>query len=152
MPSILFVCTGNQYRSPLAAAAFLKHVELDKNAAAWTVNSAGTWTSSGLPPLPDALRVARDLGLNLADHKTSALEAHALAGSDLVLVMEQGHKEAILSEFPSARGRVHLLSEAVDQTSYDIPDPAAPDVDLTQVARQVYELIGRGYGSICKMV
>jgi len=154
MPSVLFVCTGNQYRSPLAAAAFLKRLELDGRlgAAAWTVGSAGTWTASGLPPLPEALRVARDLGLSLADHRTSALEAGALSRSDLVLVMEQGHKESILSEFPSARGKVHLLSEAVDQTAYDIPDPAAPDVELAQVARQVYDLIGRGYESICRLV
>lgn len=154
MPSVLFVCTGNQYRSPLAAAAFLQRAESDDRpgAAAWTVSSAGTWTASGLSPLPDALRVARNLGLDLADHTTCALEAGSLTASDLVLVMEQGHKESILSEFPSARGKVHLLSEAVDHAAYDIPDPAAPDVELAQVARQVYDLIGRGYASICRMV
>jgi protein-tyrosine-phosphatase len=151
MPSVLFVCTGNQYRSPLAAAAFLKHAESDENTS-WTVSSAGTWSSSGLAPLPDALRVARDLGLDLSAHTTSALEASTLTASDLVLVMEQGHKEAILSEFPSARGKVYLLSEVIDHEVYDIPDPADPDVELAQVARQVYDMIGRGYESICRMV
>lgn len=151
MPSVLFVCTGNQYRSPLAAAAFRKRVEQDGDAATWTVTSAGTWTPSGLSPLPDALRVARNLGLSLADHRTSALEAASLSNADLVLVMEQGHKESILNEFPSARGKVHLLTEAVDGRAYDIPDPAAPDTDLAQVARQVIDVIERGYTAICQL-
>lgn len=151
MPSVLFVCTGNQYRSPLAAAAFRKRLEQDGSAGAWSVASAGTWTPSGLPPLPDALRVARGLGLDLSRHRTTALDADLLSRADVILVMTRAHKESILSEFPAARGKVHLLSEAAGDAAYEIADPAAPDVDLAQVARQVYELIERGYPAICML-
>lgn len=151
MPSVLFVCTGNQYRSPLAAAAFRQRLEQDGKAGQWVVSSAGTWTSPGLSPLPDAIRTARSLGLSIADHKTCPIDAHNLSQYDLILVMEQGHKEAILSEFPPARGKVHLISAVVDHISYDIPDPAGPDADLGQVARQLLDLIQRGYQAMCQL-
>jgi protein-tyrosine phosphatase len=151
MPSVLFVCTGNQYRSPITAAAFVKQLERDGNAAQWTVDSAGTWTSTGLPPFSDAIRVARSLGLDIADHKTCPIDALDLSKYDLIVVMEQGHKEAILSEFPGARGRVHLISEIGDHIPYDIPDPVNPGSDPSLVANQLLGLIQRGYPRICQL-
>ena len=151
MPSVLFVCTGNQYRSPIAAAAILKRLEQEGKADQWAISSAGTWTSPGLSPFPDAVRVANSLGLNIANHKTCPIDTQELSKYDVILVMEQGHKEAILSEFPSARGRVHLISDVVDHISYDIPDPARSDTDLAQVARQLLDLIQRGYQAICQL-
>jgi protein-tyrosine phosphatase len=148
MPSVLFVCTGNQYRSPIAAAAFRRQLERDGLAATWSVDSAGTWTPPDLPPFPDALRVAGGLGLDLGAHRTSPIEARDLGAYDLILVMEQGHKEAILTEFAAARGRVHLLSDMADGLAYDVPDPAKPGADLAQVARQLTDLIRRAYPAI----
>jgi protein-tyrosine phosphatase len=145
MPSVLFVCTGNQYRSPIAAAAFLRRLEQEGAAGEWDVTSAGTWTAAGLPPFPDAIRVARSLGLDLTRHATCPIDALDLSRVDLIVVMEQGHKEAILSEFPPARGKVHLISDMADQLTYDITDPAGPDADLAQVARQLLDLVQRGY-------
>ena len=151
MPSVLFVCTGNQYRSPIAAAAFLRQLNQEGKAGQWLVGSAGTWTAAGLPALPDAIRIAPDLGLNLADHKTHPLDEHDLSRYDLVLVMERGHKEAILSEFPSARSKVHLISEVVDHIAYDIQDPANPAVDAGHVASQLCDLILRGSQEIYRL-
>ena len=151
MPSILFVCTGNQYRSPLAAAAFQRKLNLDGKARAWTVSSAGTWTPPGLPPFPDALRAAEGLGLSLAGHTTRPIDAQVLAENNLIIVMTRGHKESILSEFPDAEHKVHLLSEVVDKRAYDIADPADPGVELAHVAQQLVEMIDRGYVEICRM-
>ena len=47
-----------------------------------------------------------------------------LKESDVVLVMEEGQKEAIQNEFPFAQNKVHLLSEVVEGVAYDVPDPA----------------------------
>ncbi|HEY2982115.1 MAG TPA: hypothetical protein VGJ22_13105 [Anaerolineales bacterium] len=151
MPSILFVCTGNQYRSPLAAAAFQRKLDQDGKARAWTVASAGTWTSRGLLPFPDALRAAESLGLSLADHTTRPIDAQVLAEHNLIIVMTRAHKESILGEFPDVEHKIHLISEAVDKRVYDIPDPADPDVDLGHVAQQLVEMIDRGYAEICRM-
>ncbi|RPH69065.1 hypothetical protein EHM76_07360, partial [bacterium] len=101
MPSILFVCTGNQYRSPIAAAVFLRQLGRLNASSAWTIGSAGTWVTPQLPPYRKAIQIARGLGLDIENRKTCVVSEAALSKYDLVLVMEQGHKEAIISEFPS---------------------------------------------------
>ena len=62
--------------------------------------------------------------------------------------MEQGHKEALRSEFPAIRGKVYLLSEVVEGVAYDIPDPANPHVDARQVACSLEQMIERGISKI----
>src|SRR5512147_1266331 len=124
MHTILFVCTGNQYRSPIAAEAFRNELMLDGRDAEWIVHSAGTWTAPGQCPPEEAMELARSHGLTIDGHRTRALTASLLAESDLILVMEEGHKESIKAEFPFARQKVHLLSQVVEGTTYDIPDPA----------------------------
>ena len=151
MPSILFVCTGNQYRSPIAAAAFLRQLDRQGIANQWTVGSAGTWTTPNQPPPPKAVQVAQDLGLNIVDHTTRMVTAEELSKYDLVLVMEQGHKEAITYEFPRVRKRLHLLSEVVNHMDYDISDPADPRVNAKGVASELCDLIGRGFPEICRL-
>ena len=49
MPKVLFVCTANRFRSPLAAAIFKRFLLESQETGRWRVSSAGTWTRSGLP-------------------------------------------------------------------------------------------------------
>ncbi len=95
MHTILFVCTGNQYRSPIAAEAFRNQLFQDGLEAEWRVNSAGTWTAPGQDPPDEALELAHSHGLAIDGHKTRMLTANMIAESDLVVVMEEGHKESI---------------------------------------------------------
>lgn len=150
MPSILFVCTGNQYRSPVAAAAFRKQLQR-LGIHGWVVESAGTWVMPGLSLPAHALRLAAEFGFDLSDHRTHVVNEPELAKHDLVLVMEQGQKEALRSEFPWARGKVYLLSEVVGAGD-DIPDPADPRVDAKQVAALVVQMIERGSEKIIEMI
>lgn len=152
MPSVLFVCTGNQYRSPVAAAAFLRQLNSQETTEQWIVGSAGTWTLPGLRPFPDAVRVAHDLGLNIIDHTTRLITANELSKYDLILVMEQGHKEAILREFSVDCKKLHLLSEVIDHIEYDISDPADSHVSAKEVAVELCNLIQRGFPQIRALV
>lgn len=77
--------------------------------------------------------------------------ADELSKYDLVLVMEQGHKEAITYEFPLARKKLRLLSEVVDHVEYDILDPADPEVDVKKVAKELCDLVERGFPEICSL-
>ncbi len=151
MPSILFVCTGNLYRSPLAAAFFIRKLQQDGLLDEWVIDTAGTWTTPGQSVPAPILRAAAKQGVNLENHKTKLVSRELLAKFDLVLVMENGHKEALSIEFPSFSCKVHLISEVVDRMEYDIPDPAFSGQDAELVAADMSSLIERGYRTICSL-
>ena len=148
MNFVLFVCTANRYRSPLAAACFkaeLMKRGQDKN---WIVSSAGTWAMDGYPPMPAAILEAIQLGLDIREHQSREITANMLQESDLVVVMEQGHKEALQVEFKAYRQKVVLFSEVAEGSSYDIADPVT-DPETTEVGPQISRLIQTGFETIC---
>ena len=152
MPSILFVCTANQFRSPIAAACLLKQIEQENIDNKWKVESAGTWAENGLRAPGITLQVAASLGLSgLESHLTRQVDGDLLDPFDLIILMEVGHKEAIGSEFPSIRQRLYLLSEIVEGISYDIPDPAYLGVDPFDIGREIYEMIAQGKEKILQL-
>ncbi len=152
MHTILFVCTGNQYRSPIAAEAFRNQLFQDGLEAEWRVNSAGTWTAPGQDPTDEALELAHSHGLVIDGHKTRMLTANMIAESDLVVVMEEGHKESIKAEFPFARDKVYLLSQIVEGIEYDIPDPAAANGEAHAIIDDLVSMIQAGYMNIYSLV
>lgn len=151
MRTILFVCTGNQYRSPIAAEVFRTQLKRDGRAAEWIVNSAGTWTSSGQSPPQAAVELARSHGVTIEGHETRMLTAAMLAETNLVIVMEEGHKESIKAEFPFACKKVRLLSQVVEGITYDIPDPVLAKAEAGNIIRDLVVMIRTGYKKICSV-
>lgn len=152
MPSVMFVCTANRYRSPIATAAFRRMLAQSGLTDQWTVGSAGTWTVPDLPPVSPAVLAARALDLDITNEKSTPISREELAKFNLILVMEASHREAILSEFPELDGRVYLLSEAATGVRYDIPDPMKSDTDDAEtIAAEIVDLIRKGFQNICKL-
>ena len=152
MPSILFVCLANRYRSPLAAAFFSQWLGQAADRGSWSIGSAGTWAQPGLPPDARALQDARDKGINIKSHRSRRVNAALLYQSNLVLVMEAGQKEALQVEFPKEREKIYLLSEVADGIPYDIPDPFGPEGATHQeIADELYKLIKKGFDNICNL-
>ena len=149
MPSVLFVCTANQFRSPLAAALFNKTIHEIGAQDSWIVGSAGTWATPGQPALPSVLAVAQNYGLDLSSHRSARLDESLLSAYDLILVMQASHKEALLHEFPACRERIYLFSKVVEGRSYDIPDLAGSIQGVADVCADLEDLIRRGLHSIC---
>ncbi|MDY6845975.1 MAG: low molecular weight phosphotyrosine protein phosphatase [Chloroflexota bacterium] len=149
MASILFVCTANRFRSPIAALYFAREVVRHGDDDQITVSSAGTWAKSGMPAMPKAVQLGEGFDLDLGFHRSRVITERILSKSDLILVMEAGHKEAITHEFPGTQGRVFLLTEAVGKLAVDIPDPygekRAPPED---VIKEIVDLIDHGYEQI----
>ncbi|HSQ39618.1 MAG TPA: hypothetical protein VLM78_05615 [Anaerolineales bacterium] len=151
MPGVLFVCTGNLYRSPLAAAFFRARL-IANGQSDWAVESAGTWTLPGQPVPPETLRAAVKFGANVEGHLSQVVSADLLSRFELVIVMEKGHKEALDQEFPFASHKTYLISQVVDHLVCDIPDPLHSGQEIDILASDLYKLVQRGYPIICKLV
>jgi len=129
MPAILFICTANQCRSPIAEVLFKRQIQPHVTNAPWRVESAGTWAYNNKPAHPQMCTVAREVGLDLSQHRARRIEkVPALVQFDLILTMERSHQEGLQSEFPAMRQRIHLLS-ALAGTPYDISDPIGGSLD-----------------------
>lgn len=152
MYSLLFVCTANRYRSPIAAAIFQNKLQVIGVLDNWRVDSAGTWTEPGLKVVPRAQEAALSLGLNLDQHQTTLVSEDLLSAYDLIIVMEKGHKEALISDFPDMQERLYLLSEIVEDLAYSIPDPARYPQDAEVITREFIQLIQQGFINICQVV
>jgi protein-tyrosine phosphatase len=151
MPSILFVCTGNLYRSPLLAALFYRRLQATGQASGWIVGSAGTWATPGIPAPSEVRLAAQGLGVDLQGHVTRLLDEDLLTRQDLVLVMERGQREALNIEFPFVRNKLYLISEVVDQQTDDIPDPLKSGRPIVQFAAELAALVERGYRRIYEL-
>jgi protein-tyrosine-phosphatase len=106
--NILFVCTGNTCRSPMAAG-LLKALLGISPIAGMKVGSAGIAALPGNPASLHALRVARENGISLEDHRARLVTPGLIADADLILVMEPDHKKRLLSRHPEPSAKViHL--------------------------------------------
>ena len=132
---ILFVCTGNTCRSPMAEA-ICQHYLPDAE-----VISAGVGAVPGLTASIGAIDAMQQLGLNLDHHRSRALSSYLLADVDLVLCMGQSHKQVILQALPEYADKVFTLAEYVGETG-DIADPWGGDAEEYQAcAAQIEDLI-----------
>lgn len=151
MPSILLVCTANQCRSPLAEAQLRRYLTTQHPDLTWQIESAGTWASSGRSAHPDMRVAANEVGLDLTGHRARNVETLQLSDYDLILTMEQSHKEAIRVEFSAIRERVYQLSEMVGIT-YDVPDPIGGSAaDFRTTVRELDRLLQFALPRIVKL-
>jgi protein-tyrosine phosphatase len=150
MPSVLFVCTANRFRSPLAAARFSQCLQGEADVQDWRVGSAGTWAELGLPAFPHAGWAKEHFGIDLAEHRTTRIDRDLVAQYDLILAMANGQQEALRVEFPEVKNHIFLLAKVATGLVYDITDPGAMRDDSNlEIAREIIELINKGYKNIC---
>jgi protein-tyrosine phosphatase len=114
MKHILVVCIGNICRSPLAEA-LLKQCLPGKS-----VESAGLHALVGNPADPFSLEVAQDNGIDLSAHRAQQVSGWLCQQADLILVMEQAHKQQLEQQYPLTRGKVFRVGEWLN---LDIEDP-----------------------------
>jgi protein-tyrosine phosphatase len=149
MPAILFVCTANQFRSPIAAACFYERLSASGAMDVWKIGSAGTWTTAGLPAHPKAIAAASLLGLDLSKHGTIEVDSLLLSNYNLIVVMESNHKVSLETEFKSIHGRIVLLGQLAEIPGNEIPDPAKKGFDnADEVANLIYVAVQKSFSKL----
>ena len=119
--SVLFVCTGNTCRSPMAEGiakrvlAEVKRVPIDQlESAGVRVRSAGAMTHGGSPASVEAVAAMKQVGIDIADHTSSALTEDLIQDADAIYTMTQGHRQAVLMLSPNAAEKTHRLDPSAD--------------------------------------
>lgn len=110
---MLFVCTGNQCRSPMAEAMLRRVVE---GRCDLEVASAGT-VGDGTPPPDHAAAVMAGMGVDIAGRRSRRLSAEDLAGADLVVAMSSQHLVDVATLHPPAWERAFTFSDLLKRAS-----------------------------------
>ncbi|HVU90062.1 MAG TPA: L-threonylcarbamoyladenylate synthase [Pirellulales bacterium] len=123
---VVFVCTGNTCRSPMAEALFRQAMADRLKCRASEVEDHGVVAASaGLAAMVggraanEAVSVLKRMGIDLSGHESQPLTETLVRHADLLLVMTRSHRQAIVAEWPDAADRVRLLC----RNGADIPDP-----------------------------
>lgn len=144
--TILFVCSGNTCRSPMAAALARKVVakklgvepeKLEEKGV--VVASAGTFAHPGARATPEGVEALKGMGADLSKHRSQPLTVELVHGADAIFTMGRGHRSAVLAMVPGAVGKTQTLDP-----EGDIDDPIGSDVTVyRRLAGELEKLIER---------
>jgi len=152
MRSVLFVCTANRCRSPMAEALLRAKVAQEGQAEEWRIESAGTWAEPGIAVTPLTQGAMQKRGLDVSGHRSQAIDGGLMRTMGLILVMTDSHRESLCAEFPAEAHKVVLVSQLIGQT-FNIDDPVAgTEQDYDVCADELTRIIDAGFDSLTALV
>ena len=146
MNSVLFICSANICRSPMAMGLLRSLIE-DSNDQ-WKIESAGVWDMGDQQVAANTQLVLEEHGIDLNDHTSCTVTSTMLSEFNLVLVMEDIHKEVLKLAFPEYTDRIYMLSEMMGGF-YDIVDPIGGALaDFEETAFEMERILTEGIEKI----
>lgn len=121
MTKVLFVCTGNTCRSPMAEALFQQL----KSSEQLEAKSAGVYAMDGINATGNTIEALKEKGIEI-NHQSSNLSNELVDWATIILTMTNNHKQAVIDLYPHAGRKVYTLTEYVaeaDDLVMDITDP-----------------------------
>jgi protein-tyrosine phosphatase len=133
-PLVLFVCTGNICRSPMAEA--LLRAQLPPESP-WKAASAGIYADRGDPASTGAVEALAEMGIELQAHRSQPLTAALVRQARVIVALTRAHRDDILARFPEANQKVFLLALFLPASgdNKDVPDPIGGALDVYRRCR-----------------
>jgi len=141
---IIFVCTGNTCRSPMAEAIFKDIITEKGMEEEFEVYSAGVYAFENDPASHQAIEVMKkEFNINLKNHRAKVLDGTDVERADLILTMTRHHRDMIIDIYPEAADKVHVLKEFAGlEEELDVIDPFGQDYDVYKsCAYEIEELL-----------
>ncbi len=131
---ILFVCTGNTCRSPMAE--YILKSRFNKKMV--EVKSCGTFAADGIPASKNAVKVMKEIGINIAKHRSQRLTDELIEWADIILVMEPSERIDVLAFSPFADIKTFFLKTfRRGNMPSVIPDPIGEDISVYRDVRDM---------------
>lgn len=164
---ILFVCTGNTCRSPMAEALFNREMARRFPETQVTADSAGLAAFAGMPASGGAQTAMADAGLSLSAHRARPIDRAMVEAADLILTMTAAHADRLRLLFPDAAGKCFAYADYLNRAGgsagrkpfADVSDPFGGDGGVYRacaeqlrgmtraLADALAEIAGSGIGS-----
>src|SRR5437899_9459364 len=149
MKAILFVCTGNVCRSPMAEGLF-RHAVKGRND--FRVLSAGVGAVEGQPPSEHAVQALRELGIDISKQRSRMLTGELVQQADYIFGMTHSHVDAVALLYPHAAEKTFMLrefDETLDNYEADISEPIGGSYEVYLNCRDQIE---QGIAAMLKFI
>jgi len=149
MKTILFICTGNVCRSPMAEGLFRKATN---GSGDFRIFSAGIGAVDGQPPTSHSVNAMREVGIDISAQRSRALTPELIRQADYIFGMTHNHVDTVGLLYPAAAEKTFLLqefNESLDPYEKDIPDPIGSPYEVYVHCR---EQIVQGIVSLLKFM
>lgn len=160
--NLVFVCTGNTCRSPMAEFIFKAYLKSQKAFSKFTVLSAGVYAADGDPMSDYAAAACSALGVTAENHKARSVTVDLVQNADAIVCMTEQHRAALVASnayiFACGDGKERIIGTASELVGKDIPDPYGQDIEvyyktaksIAEMCEPLYKALTQFKGSLPK--